>query len=174
MLKQIIILFLTVLLASCTHKKSSEPLTETLLIHQVNLFMNSWHQAASDSHFEAYFDKIESKGIFIGTDASENWPKQEFETYSKPHFAKGAAWNFKMLERNIYMDESKEVIWFDELLDTWMGICRGSGVIIVENSKFKIKHYVLSLAIPNDDIQKVIDATSENNAIALKNIKLAL
>jgi hypothetical protein len=79
-----------------------------------------------------------------------------------------------MLERNIYMDESKEVIWFDELLDTWMGICRGSGVIIVENSKFKIKHYVLSLAIPNDDIQKVIDATSENNAIALKNIKLAL
>ena len=174
MFKPITMLVLVVMIASCTNKKSSEPLTETLLIQQIDLFMNSWHQAASDSNFEAYFNKIDSKGVFIGTDASENWSKQEFETYSKPHFAKGAAWNFKMLERNIYVDESKDVIWFDELLDTWMGICRGSGVIIVENSEFKIKHYVLSLAIPNEDIQKVIDATSENNAIALKNIKLTL
>ena len=28
------------------------------------------------------------------------------------------------------------MFWFDELLDTWMGICRGSGVIIMENKEW--------------------------------------
>ena len=34
----------------------------------------------------------------------------------------------KTLERHIYTSKSGDFIWFDELLDTWMGACRGSGV----------------------------------------------
>jgi hypothetical protein len=38
----------------------------------------------------------------------------------------GKAWNFTVLERHIYFDQSKKA-WFDELLNTQMKICRGSG-----------------------------------------------
>ncbi len=48
------------------------------------------------------------------------------------------------------------MVWFDELLDTWMGTCRGSGVLEKNNKEWKIKQYVLSVTIPNDSIQKVI------------------
>ena len=50
---------------------------------------------------------------------------------------------------------------FDELLDTWMGVCRGSGVIELVDKKLKIKHYVLSLTIPNDIIDDVIKMNSK-------------
>jgi hypothetical protein len=62
---------------------------------------------------------------------------------------KGKAWNFTVLERHIYFDQSKKTAWFDELLNTQMKICRGSGVLVKIDGKWKIKHYVLSMTIPN-------------------------
>ena len=82
--------------------------------------------------------------------------QKQFENFSKPYFDKGKAWDFKTIERNIYISKNKEVVWFDELLDTWMGTCRGSGVLEKNNTEWKIKQYVLSVTIPNDSIQKVI------------------
>ena len=49
-----------------------------------------------------------------------------------------------------------------------MGTCRGSGVLEKKDSTWKIKQYVLSVPIPNDDIQAVILAKKENDAIFLK------
>ena len=46
--------------------------------------------------------------------------------------------------------------WFDELLDTQMKICRGSGVLVFVNNQWKIKHYVLSMTFPNDNTDEVI------------------
>ena len=43
--------------------------------------------------------------------------------------------------------------WFDELLDTWMGVCRSSGVVVLTAEGWKIKHYHLSIAVPNDAVQ---------------------
>jgi hypothetical protein len=37
-----------------------------------------------------------------------------------------------------------------------MKICRGSGVLVKVNGKWKIKHYVLSMTIPNDVSKEVI------------------
>lgn len=37
-----------------------------------------------------------------------------------------------------------------------MKICRGSGVLVKENGKWKIKHYVLSMTIPNDNAEEII------------------
>jgi len=174
MIKNAAILFLLLSVSSCATQNNIENVTEIEIIKNANAFMDSWHQAASDANFENYFGKMDTQSVFIGTDASENWTKQQFEAYSKPHFDKGDAWDFKTLERNIYINESKTLIWFDELLDTWMGVCRGSGVIDFDNAEFKIEHYVLSLTIPNDDIQAVIDAKSKNNRIALEQLRSAL
>jgi hypothetical protein len=58
--------------------------------------------------------------------------------------------------------------WFDELLNTQMKICRGSGVLVFINGKWKIKHYVLSMTIPNDNVDEVvkIKAPIEDDLIA--------
>ncbi|WP_407322570.1 nuclear transport factor 2 family protein [Tenacibaculum maritimum] len=132
---------------------------------EIHNLLNSWHKAAEDANYAAYFNKMDSTAIFIGTDASENWKKKQFEKFSKPYFEKGKAWNFTPLERSIYIDKTNSFAWFDELLNTWMGICRGSGVLERNNNHWKIKHYVLSVTIPNDDIQKVIHVKKTNDSL---------
>ncbi|MDX1603535.1 MAG: nuclear transport factor 2 family protein, partial [Salinimicrobium sediminis] len=87
--------------------------------------------------------------------------KPEFMEWSKPYFDKGKAWSFSTLERNIFLAEDEELAWFDELLDTQMGICRGSGVVVKENGEWKIKHYVLSIAIPNENVDAVTSLKAE-------------
>ena len=160
---------LILLLASCSNQAITSSVDQPL-VNRADIFLTRWHKAASAANFDDYFNKMAEQSIFIGTDASENWTKQQFQAYSKPHFDKGAAWDFKTLERNIYLNESKDLIWFDELLHTWMGICRGSGVIAISDSGFKIKHYVLSLTIPNEDIDRVKEATQENNSSLLEKL----
>ncbi|MBS9766494.1 MAG: nuclear transport factor 2 family protein [Flavobacteriaceae bacterium] len=61
--------------------------------------------------------------------------------------------------------------WFDELLDTWMGICRGSGVLEKTAKGWKIRHYVLSVTVPNEDTQKVVSAKKEREELFLKSLK---
>ncbi len=114
---------------------------------------------------------MDNISVFIGTDATENWTKKQFISFSKPYFDRGKAWDFKTLERNVYTNKSGDFVWFDELLNTWMGTCRGSGVLEKTGSTWKIKHYVLSVSIPNDDVQKVIAAKKKNDSIFLSKFK---
>jgi hypothetical protein len=123
--------------------------------NQVNDLLDSWHKAAAEAKFDAYFDKMTEDAVFIGTDATENWGKPAFQEFAKPYFDKGKAWNFTVLERHIYFDQSKTA-WFDELLNTQMKICRGSGVLVKIDGEWKIKHYVLSMTIPNKNVNAVI------------------
>ena len=46
--------------------------------------------------------------------------------------------------------------WFDELLSTHMKICRGSGVMVKIGKQWKIKHYVLSMTIPNENTNEIV------------------
>jgi hypothetical protein len=127
---------------------------------EVNTLLDKWHKDAAETDFNAYFDAMADDGIYIGTDATENWNKKEFMAFAKPYFDKGKAWSFTSLERNIYFSEDKNIIWFDELLDTQMKLCRGSGVLEKINNQWKIKHYVLSMTIPNDNSNEVISIKS--------------
>jgi hypothetical protein len=50
-------------------------------------------------------------------------------------------------------------VWFDEQLNTQMGTCQASGVLLNTGKGFKIEHYQLSLAVPNplmDSFSKAI------------------
>jgi ketosteroid isomerase-like protein len=124
---------------------------------QINRTLDAWHKAAAEANFDAYFGMMTDDAIFIGTDPTENWNKKAFQTYSKPHFDKGKAWAFKTLgQRHIYFDTTGKTAWFDELLDTQMKICRGSGVLVKVGKEWKIKHYVLSMTIPNENTNEVI------------------
>jgi SnoaL-like domain len=123
---------------------------------QINAVLDYWHKAAAEANYNDYFGALTDDSIFIGTDATEHWDKKAFQAYSKPHFDKGKAWSFTALERHIYLSDDKKMAWFDELLDTQMKICRGSGVLILVDGTWKIKQYVLSMTIPNDNSDAVI------------------
>ncbi len=123
---------------------------------KVTQFLDQWHAAAAAANFENYFDAMAEESIYIGTDATENWNKKQFQAFAKPYFDRGKAWDFKAIERNIYFSENGKLVWFDELLDTHMKFCRGSGVLVLEKGQWKIKHYVLSMTIPNDTTDDVV------------------
>ncbi|MEB8346519.1 nuclear transport factor 2 family protein [Flavobacteriaceae bacterium KMM 6898] len=133
--------------------------------------LDAWHQAAADADFEAYFSKMTDDGVFIGTDAMENWQNSEFKAFSKPYFDKGKAWSFTALQRNIYFNEAKNMAWFDELLDTQMKLCRGSGVLKKIDGEWKIVHYVLSIAVPNEDVDTVVSLKREKDSIIAQKLK---
>jgi len=137
----------------------------------INQTLDNWHKAAAEAKFEAYFSYFTNDAIFIGTDATENWTMPQFKTFAKPFFDRGRAWNFKVLERNIYTDKTQKIVWFDELLDTQMKICRGSGVLIKVKNEWKIKHYVLSATIPNEKINEVIKIKDSIESKIIQNFK---
>lgn len=141
------------------------------LKEKINTTVDFWHKAAAEANFKNYFDLMTDDAIFIGTDATENWTKPEFEAYAKPHFDKGKAWNFTAIERNIYINKDKTLAWFDELLDTQMKICRGSGVLVLVKGKWKIQHYVLSMTVANEVSDKVIEIKSPIEDAMIKELK---
>lgn len=121
----------------------------------LNNLIDNWHQAAAEADLKTYQSLMTKDAIFIGTDPTEYWQGREFIEFAKPYFDRGQAWTFHDIERHIYCNENKTMAWFDELLDTQMGICRGSGVLVLENKQWKIKHYVLSITIPNENVEEV-------------------
>jgi ketosteroid isomerase-like protein len=139
--------------------------------NKINDVLDSWHLAAANADFEAYFDKMTKDGVFLGTDAMENWQNDEFRSFSKPYFDKGKAWSFTAVQRNIYLNESGTFAWFDELLDTQMKICRGSGVLKKVNGQWKIAHYVLSIAVPNENVDELIQIKEEKDNALLQELK---
>ena len=150
-MKKAILLFSILLLGSKSFSQNTD-----IDKKKINTTLDSWHKAAANAEFDNYFSFMTSSGVFIGTDATENWQIDAFKAFSKPYFDKGKAWNFTSLQRNIYFDKSQNTAWFDELLDTQMKICRGSGVLIKEGNTWKIAHYVLSMTIPNDNLDEVV------------------
>ncbi|QDO93301.1 nuclear transport factor 2 family protein [Formosa sediminum] len=116
--------------------------------------LDAWHKAAAKAAFNSYFNLMTKDAVFVGTDASEHWELEAFKAYSKPYFDAGKAWSFSALERHIYV-VNDSLAWFDELLDTQMGVCRGSGVMKYEKGTWKVAHYVLSATIPNNQMDTV-------------------
>lgn len=167
-MRTLILLFVGfVMLQSCNEPKSvSNQEIEDIKV-TVETLMNNWHKDAAETNFNQYFELMDSSSYFIGTDATEYWTKNQFEDFCKPYFEKGEAWDFKTLERNIYVNKAADVVWFDELLNTWMGICRGSGVLIKSNNVWKLQHYVLSIVIPNEDMNAVVDVKSKTDSVLL-------
>ncbi|GAL74147.1 hypothetical protein JCM19275_2994 [Nonlabens ulvanivorans] len=147
-MKKTLLLLTVIILSSCGSQKN-------IATDLLDRTIDDWHDAATTASYEDYFSLMTSDAVFIGTDATENWQLQEFKTFSKPYFDKGKAWSFTPLERHIYQHNG--VIYFDELLDTQMGICRGSGILKKENGVYKIAHYVLSIAVPNENVASLTE-----------------
>jgi len=118
--------------------------------HSIEQVLNAFHQAAADAEAKPYFDLLSDDSIFLGTDATERWTKEEFKAFVVPYFSKGQGWLYTPVQRNISLLETEQVAFFDELLDSeGYGTCRGSGVLIKTKHGWKISQYNLSIPMPN-------------------------
>ena len=165
-MKYLLTLFFLLIIVSCKEKPLEKPISSSEEIKtEINTNLDLWHDAAAHADFETYFNLMTKDGVFIGTDATENWQNDAFRTYSKPYFDNGKAWRFNAIQRNVYLSEDNTIAWFDELLDTQMKICRGSGVMKQEGGTWKVAHYVLSIAIPNDNVSEVVKIKKEFDSL---------
>ena len=124
---------------------------------QINELLDNWHYAAAVADEDIFFSSMTADAHYIGTDENEDWTRDEMREWAKQFFDHDSAWDFKKKERHIYNYQDGKLAWFDETLDTWMGVCRGSGVVILTRDGWKIKHYVLSVAVPNDKIDAYLE-----------------
>jgi len=122
--------------------------SDSQTMQKLSQFIDEWHDDAAHARM-AYFDKMTPDAVYIGTDKSERWTRDEFKVWAKPAFNRPVAWAFTVLQRHVAMTEDQSVIWFDEQLQTQMGICQASGVVRHTADGFKIAHYQLSLTVPN-------------------------
>ncbi len=155
----IVVLFLFPVLLSCRQPVSTADINTadtSLEQQQINMMLDSFNRAAAKADFNTYFNFFTDDAIFTGTDATERWVKKEFMVWAKPYFDKGKAWDFTSMERHIYFEKSGRLAWFDELLNTQMKICRGSGVLVKQGDDWKLQQYILSTTVPNDDLDAVI------------------
>lgn len=125
-------------------------------LDEVATFLDAWHVAAANGDAEKYFGAMTPDGVFLGTDATERWTREEFRTWAKPQFDSKKGWNFKATRRNTAFLENNTIAWFDEDLSTWMGPCRGSGVLVKTPEGWKIKQYNLTILVPNEKVQEYL------------------
>jgi hypothetical protein len=164
---KIIIFFVLLLTIGCASQKT---ITNSSTKKDINYLVNKWHKDVASVNYDSYFDLMDTESIFIGTDNSENWTKEAFQKFAKPFFDRKKTWEFTSIERHIYFSKNHNIAWFDELLNTWMGICRGSGVLEFNDNKWKLKHYVLSVTVPNEEMKKVIPIKKEKDSLLIKRL----
>jgi len=134
--------------------------------------LDTFNSKAAQADFEGYFNCFAEESVFMGTDATEHWNKAAFMQWAKPFFDQKSTWNFKAVQRHIYLDAQGDMAWFDEILDTQMKLCRGSGVVMRSGSSWKIKQYVLSMCIPNTLSKEVTNMkTPEEDSVLQKIIE---
>ncbi|CAA7386933.1 nuclear transport factor 2 family protein [Chryseobacterium fistulae] len=138
---------------------------------EISKMLDDFNGAAAKADFTTYFNYFADESTFIGTDATEVWDKQAFMIWAKPYFDKKKTWNFTSLKRNIYFAKDDKLAWFDELLDTQMKICRGSGVVEKIEGQWKVKQYVLSVTVPNDVVDKVVAEKSSLEDVLIQQLK---
>lgn len=126
----------------------------------INQVLDGLHQAAARADSEAYFAYYTPDARFIGTDATERWGLDELRAYSQQPFAQGIGWTYYPSNRVVTLADipCRCLAWFDEELENAKyGTTRGSGVLRLTDEGWKIEQYVLSMAVPNEKAQAVVD-----------------
>ncbi len=117
--------------------------------------LDNLHLYAAEAKSKQYMALFSSDAVFFGTDINERWTKPAFDAYSTKRMATGTGWTYYMKERNIYFSDDGKTAWFDEVLtNKKYGEFRGTGVLKIVGTEWKIAQYSLLLPIPNDLMMK--------------------
>ncbi|MEM7262389.1 MAG: nuclear transport factor 2 family protein [Planctomycetota bacterium] len=119
--------------------------------------LDRFYSTAATADFDGYFDCLDSRAIFLGTDATERWTVDQFKEFARPHFQGDSAWEFRPTERNLSVGPDASFVWFDERLESKSyGECRGSGVAYRVDGKWKLGQYHLTVPVPNGLLRSVV------------------
>lgn len=136
---------------------SAQTPTET-----VSEFMDNWHKAAATADAEVFFGSMTNDGIYLGTDKTEKWTRDEMAEWAKEIFQRETAWAFTATARDVYFSEDGNTAWINEKLDTWMGVCKGTAVLVqTKEAGWKIALYDLSVTIDNDKVKRFLELTEK-------------
>jgi hypothetical protein len=124
--------------------------------NNLDSLLSDWHKDAKNASLENYFDFMNNEFVFMGTAPGERWNKTDFYHFCEPYFIKKSTWDFIPSNRNWEYNQDSTIAWFDEDLSTWMGSCRGSGVLVKTNGEWKIAFYNLCVLIENEKIKSFI------------------
>ena len=131
----------------------------------IEAVLDDFHAAASEADGERYFSHLTPGSVFIGTDATERWTKEEFEAFADPFFSQGTGWTYRPRDRHVILGSEGTIAWFDELLDSdSYGECRGTGVLQRLGGEWKIEQYHLTIPIPNSLAKAFISKIREQAA----------
>ena len=152
-------LLLLVALGACASaQRSAKPDADAEAA--INRVLDDFHDAAASADFDRYFGHFAKDAVFLGTDASERWTRDEFMAYARPYFKPGGGWTYHPRGRRISFTPDGRTAYFDELLDNaGLGETRGSGVLVREGREWKVAQYNLSIPIPNplaDSIVRIV------------------
>lgn len=150
LLKSLSCLMLVLLLNACGDIKQHDTLP--LDLSEINLTLDSLHDAASKAQKDRYLGLFTQNGVFMGTDDWERWPRPtELDAYVSERFKDGKGWRYHAIERHINFSAEGNVAWFDEITESekW-GKFRGTGVLVKQGERWKIAHYAMSFLVPNE------------------------
>jgi hypothetical protein len=123
----------------------------------INQFMDNWHMAAATADEEVFFGSMTEDGIYLGTDKTEKWTRDEMSEWANEYFQRESAWSFTAIDRDVYFSEDGKIAWLNEKLDTWMGVCKGTAVLVLKENDWKIALYDLSVTIDNEKIDQFLE-----------------
>jgi pimeloyl-ACP methyl ester carboxylesterase len=127
-------------------------------IRQVAGVLDDFHNAAAKADEVRYFDHFAPDAVFLGTDAGERWTLAQFRRYAAPHFAAGRGWTYTPTVRHVTISPDGSVAWFDEMLDNARyGTCRGTGVLVRIEGRWRIAQYHLTKPVPNDLMDELVE-----------------
>lgn len=126
---------------------------------RVGATIDAWHDAAARGDFQGYFGLMTPDAVFLGTDATERWGREAFESFARPYFDGVEAWTYLPRDRHLMFSGDGRTGWFDELLDhAKYGELRGTGVVRRDGrGSWRIAHYALSFTVPNGVAPRVVD-----------------
>ncbi len=139
-----------------TRRRQGCDAPNSLAPDSLHAFIDAWHRAAATADAEKFFGSMSPDGIYLGTDATERWPRDTFHRWAAFAFKRESAWDFKAYDRQLYFSPDNETAWWEEMLDTWMGPCRASGVAHFTQGRWYITHYHLAVTVPNERMNDYI------------------
>lgn len=127
----------------------------------IDAVLDDFHAAAADADLERYFGHLAPGAIFVGTDASEVWTVDEFRAYAAPHFEAGRGWTYTPSNRRVdFAAGERSAALYEELTSAKYGTLRGSGTVVHDGVRWRILHYVMSFAVPNEVAPDLVELTA--------------
>ena len=129
---------------------------------EIDVLLTTWHKAAATADAKTYFGSMTPGAVFLGTDVTERWTKEEFETWAAPRFRETSAWVYSAIRRSISLSVDGNTAWFDEdLVSKSYWLCRGSGALEKIDGAWKIRLYNLAFTIPNQVVPEIRPAVKK-------------